>query len=88
MSFCSVDKPNVLLTTLKQAENGAGIIIRLIETQGEPTTASVTLPHISVTEATVTNLVEENKARAVFTEHEIRVDLKAFGITTIHIETD
>ncbi|MFC1604064.1 glycoside hydrolase family 38 C-terminal domain-containing protein [Planctomycetota bacterium] len=88
MSFCSVDKPNVLLITLKKAEDGDGIIIRLIETQGEPTTALVTLPHISVTEATVTNLVEENKARTAFTEHEVRVDLKAFGITTIRIETD
>ncbi|TKJ33431.1 MAG: hypothetical protein CEE38_20740 [Planctomycetes bacterium B3_Pla] len=87
MSFCSVDKPNVLLTTLKRAEDGAGIIIRLIETQGKPTTASVTLPHISVTEATITNLVEANKARVVFTEHEIQVELKAFGIATIRIET-
>jgi len=88
MSFCSVDKLNVLLTTLKRAEDGNGIIIRLIETQGKATTASVTLPHIAVAEAMVTNLVEENRGRAVFTEHEIQVDLKAFGIITIRIKTD
>jgi len=88
MSLCSVDKPNVLLTTLKRAEDGNGIIIRLIETQGNATTALVTLPHISVTKATITNLVEENKARAVFSEHEIQVDLEAFGIATIRIQTD
>jgi len=88
MSFCRVDKPNVLLLTLKRAEDGDGIIIRLIETQGKATTASVTLPHIAVAEAMVTNLVEENKGRAVFTEHEIQVNLKAFGITTIRIKTD
>jgi hypothetical protein len=88
MSFCSVDKPNVLLTTLKRAEDGAGIVIRLIETQGKATTASVTLPHISVTEATITNLVEANKARAVFTEHQVKVNLKAFGIATVRIETN
>jgi len=87
-SFCSVDKPNVMLTTLKSAEDGDGLIIRLIETQGEPTTAVVRLPHIAVTRATVTNLVEANESRAVFTEHEIQVSLKAFGITTIRIETD
>ncbi|MBL7184847.1 MAG: hypothetical protein ISS70_00860 [Phycisphaerae bacterium] len=87
-SFCSVDKPNVLLTTLKRAENGEGIIIRLIETQGEPTTASVTFPHIAVARATVTSLVEENNSRAVFTEHRVQIDLKAFGIATIRIETD
>jgi len=88
MSFCSVDKPNVLLTVLKQAENGNGIIIRLIETQGKDTTVSVTLPHIAVAEAIVTNLAEENESRAVFTEHEIQVSLRALGITTVRIQTD
>jgi alpha-mannosidase len=86
MSFCSVDKPNVLLTALKQAEDGDGIIIRLIETQGKETTASVTLPHISVADAIMTKLVEENKGRPVFTEHEIQVNLRAFGITTVRIK--
>lgn len=88
MSFCSVDKPNVLLTTLKQAEDGDGMIIRLIETQGKETTASVMLPHLAVTEAVVTNSVEENKGRAVFTKHQIQVNLRAFGITAVRIKTD
>jgi hypothetical protein len=88
MSFCSVDKPNVLLTALKQAEDGNGIIIRLIETQGKKTTASVTLPHIEVAKAIITNLVEENEGQAVFTKNEIQVELEAFGISTIRIETD
>ena len=88
MNFCSIDKPNVLLTTLKQAENGDGIIARLIEVQGKATTAVVTLPHITVAEAMITNLVEENKGRAVFAEHEIHAELEAFGITTIRINMD
>jgi len=88
MSLCSVDKPNVLLTTLKQAEDRDGVIIRLIETQGKETTASVTLPHVTVAEATITNMVEENKDRAVFSEHEIQVNLRAFGITSVRIKTD
>jgi alpha-mannosidase len=88
MSFCSVDKPNVLLTALKRAEDGDGIIIRLIETQGKETTASVTLPHVTIKEAMLTNLVEENKDWAIFTKHEIQVNLKAFGITTMRIRMD
>ncbi len=88
MSFCSVDKPNVLLTTLKQAEDGDGIIIRLIETQGKVTTASIRLPHIKVADAMVTSLIEDNKSRAFFTEHEIEVNLEMFGIKTIRIKTD
>jgi alpha-mannosidase len=88
MNFCSIDQPNVLLTTLKQAENGDGLIARLIETQGKATAATVTLPHVTVTEAILTNLVEENKDRAVFTEHEIKADLDAFGITTIRVKAN
>ena len=88
MSFCSVDKPNVMLTALKRAEDGDGIIIRLIETQGKKTTASVTLPQVAIKEAILTNLVEENKDRAIFTKHEIQVNLKAFGITTVRIRMD
>jgi alpha-mannosidase len=88
MSFCSVDKPNVMLTTLKRAEDADGIIIRLIETQGKQTTASVTLPQVATKEAILTNLVEENKDRAIFTKHEIQVNLKAFGITTVRIRMD
>ena len=88
MSFCSVDKPNILLTTLKRAENGDGIILRLIETVGKETTASIMLPHLSVVEALMANLVEEDKGQAPFSEHEVTVSLKAFGITTIRIRTN
>ena len=88
MSFCSVDKPNVLLTTLKQSEDISGIIIRLIETQGKKTISSVMLPHITVAKAMITNLVEEDEEQAVFTKHEIQVKLEAFGISTIRIEAD
>jgi alpha-mannosidase len=87
-SFFPVDKPNVLLTTLKRAEDGNGVIIRLIETHGRPTTASVALPHVEVTKATLTNLVEEDQGAAVFTEHQVEAKLKAFGIATIRIETN
>ncbi|MHC4584204.1 MAG: glycoside hydrolase family 38 N-terminal domain-containing protein [Planctomycetota bacterium] len=87
MSFCSVDKPNVLLTTMKLAEDDDGIIIRLIETQGKATTVSIKLPHIAVADARLTDLVEQNKGRAAFTEHEIQANIEAFGITTIRIRT-
>lgn len=88
MSFCSIDKSNVLLTTLKKAEDGDGIILRLIETQGRETTASIALPYVAVAEAMITNLVEENAGRVSSTRNGIRVPLKAFGITTVRIRTE
>lgn len=87
MSFCQVDKPNVFLLTLKRAEDGDGIIVRLIETEGKDATATVTLPHLTIKKAYRTNLVEENEGKATSTEHKITVPIKAFGITTIRLRT-
>jgi len=87
MSFCQVDKTNVFLLILKQAEDGDGIIVRLIETQGKDVTATLTIPHLTIKQAYRTNLVEENKEKATFTEHTITTLIKAFEITTIRFQT-
>jgi len=87
MSFCQVDKTNVFLLTLKRAEDGDGIIVRLIETEGKDVTTTLTIPHLTIQQAYQTNLVEENKGKATFTEHTITAPIKAFGITTIRIQT-
>jgi len=87
MSFCQVDEPNVLLLTLKQAEDGHGTIVRLIETEGKEVTAHVTLPHSTITKAYRTNLAEENQAELAFSPHGITAPVKGFGITTIRLET-
>jgi len=87
MSFCRVDKANVLLLTLKRAEDRDGIIVRLIETEGKDVTATVTLPHLTIKKAYLTNLVEENKGKLTNTAHKITAPVKAFGITTIRLQT-
>ena len=87
MSFCQVDKPNVMLLTLKRAEDGDGIIVRLIETEGQETTARVRLPQLTINRAYRTNLVEENEGELTSTPHEVAVPVKAFGISTIRLQT-
>jgi len=86
-SFCQVDKPNVLLLTLKQAEDGDGIIIRLIETEGLECIATVTLPFVTISKAYQTNLVEENENVLSAQKHTVAAPMKAFGITTIRLQT-
>jgi len=86
MSFCLVDKPNVFLLTLKRAEDGNGIIIRLIETEGQEVEARLSLPGLTISKAYRTDLVEENKAELNSTEHSVTVRVGAFGITTIRLQ--
>ena len=86
-SFCQVDKPNVMLLTLKKAEDGNGTIARLIETGGKDTTVTLALPHLNVESVYRTNIVEENKEKLNFTAHTITAAVKAFGITTIRFQT-
>jgi len=85
-SFCQVDKPNVLLLTLKEAEDGDGIIIRLIETEGSDVSVTVNLPFIKIGRAYLTNLVEENPGELAAQPHSVTVPVKAFGIATIRVQ--
>jgi alpha-mannosidase len=76
-----------LVLTLKQAEDGDGLVIRLIETQGQAVTATVRLPHLGVKKATRTNLVEKDEAELKATENDITAPVSAFGITTVRLRT-
>ncbi|NIK80247.1 alpha-mannosidase [Paenibacillus castaneae] len=56
-SFLSVDHPNVMVETLKQAEDGGDLIIRLYETAGTHLTFKL-FADIQLAEAWITDLME------------------------------
>ena len=56
-SFCQLDQPNVVLRTIKAAEDGDGIIVRLAETAGQACPVVITLPSFKILKASRTNLV-------------------------------
>jgi len=85
-SFCQVDRPNVFLLTLKQAEDVDGIIVRLIETEGQAVTAAVTLPLVTVKKALRSNLTEENQDELAFAPHQITVPIRPFQTVTIRVQ--
>ena len=84
-SFCRIDKTNVLLTTLKRAEDGDGFIVRLVETEGRQSDVSVQLPFIEIAEAARTDLVERDLGPLTCERHSVAVSVKPFGITTIRL---
>ncbi len=85
-SFCRLDAPNVLLTTIKRAEDGQGVVVRLIETDGTRTTATLTVPGLTIDRAWETNVVEDNQVELNATEHGVAVPVRAFGIATVRLQ--
>jgi len=86
LSFCQATPANAFVLTLKPAEDGRGLILRLLETAGRTVQATVTLPRLTIGRAWQTNLVEEDLAKLTCTEHQVTVPLKAFGVTTLRIQ--
>nr|MDO8133973.1 glycoside hydrolase family 38 C-terminal domain-containing protein [Candidatus Njordarchaeum guaymaensis] len=85
-SFCSIDRSNIILANMKTAEDSDGIILRLMETEAKETTATITLPFVDISEAYLTNLVEENETLLSSQRHTITVPLKAFSISALRVK--
>lgn len=84
-SFMSQENKNVILETIKRAEDGDGIIVRLYEVENKTTDVTVkTAFHI--TEVVETNLMEEKVEGAVFANgNEFSFRIKPFEIKTFRI---
>jgi alpha-mannosidase len=81
-SFASVSDPGVIIETIKPAENGDGVVVRMYESLGRATVTALhtTTPH---SRATVTDLLERPQHPADLA----RLELGPFEILTIHLET-
>jgi hypothetical protein len=82
-NFCQLDLNNVLLLTMKIAEDGDGLILRLAETEGRDSIVTVVLPYFEITQAFKTNLVEENQGVLSYDRHSFQVSMRANGIATV-----
>ncbi len=86
MSFCQIEPASVLLLALKQAEDGDGLILRLLETEGRPTQVKLTLPHRTIVKAWQTNLVEQNQTELPTSDHQTTVSCKPFQPVTVRLQ--
>lgn len=83
-SLASVDAPNVVLETIKQAEDGNGIILRLYESENALTKAHVTV-NSPFTKAEVCDLLETPEAQAPAENGVVSVTLKPYEIVTLRL---
>jgi alpha-mannosidase len=85
VSFCQFDQPNVVLRTIKAAEDGEGIILRLAETAGQTCTVAVKIPRLTILKAHRTNLAEQNETEIPHEEHAFRLKIEAHAIATVRL---
>lgn len=86
-SFAQVRNPNVVLTSLKRAEDGNGLVLRLVEYDGLDTEAVVTLTEGWGTTAVVTDLMENPTGEVASLEGStLRVPIRANSIVSVLLQ--
>jgi alpha-mannosidase len=84
-SLISVSKPNVIVETIKRAEDGNGIILRLYESQRKRGQVQLK-PGFAVESAWETNLLEENESELSVENDSIQLNLRPYQIMTIRLK--
>ena len=80
----AAEQPNIVIETLKQAEDGHGIIIRLYESQRcrGPVTLSSSFP---LKAAWHTNLLEQNEQELQVSGQQITISVRPYEIVTLRL---
>ena len=86
VAFASVDAPGVELTWVKRAEDSDALVLRLVEWNGRPATATVTLRPV-IRAAHKSNFLEDPGDQLPVTAHTVRVELRPFEIASLVVET-
>ena len=83
-SLLSVDRPNIVVETIKRAEDGQGIIIRCYESQRQRGEVTLTAS-FPLSSAWQTNLLEENHSALIPTGHSVTFFVKPYQIVTLRL---
>jgi alpha-mannosidase len=83
-SLVSVSQPNVIIETMKAAEDGNGVIVRLYESQRKRGPVQLRAG-FRVEAAWETNLLEENDSELSVKNNSIQLNLRPYQIMTIRI---
>ena len=86
-SFVSLAPDNVVLTAMKKAEDGNGLILRFYEWAGKSSSVQVNVPK-GATSATLVNLMEKPQGSpiAVIDGDRVTVPIHPYEIQTIRVD--
>ncbi len=83
-TFISVDRPNIVIETIKQAEDGEGVIVRLYESQRRRGTVTLAAG-FELAAAWRTNLLEENQSALEPEGNRVTFFVKPYEIVTLRL---
>jgi alpha-mannosidase len=83
-SLVAISSPNVIVETIKRAEDGDGLIVRLYESQRKRGPVQVRFGH-SLESAWITNLLEENESALGVHKNSIQLNLRPYQIVTLRV---
>ena len=83
-SLVSVDRPNIVIETVKQAEDGKGIIVRFYESQRQRGPVTLTTG-FDLAGAWRTNLLEENQAALEPSGNRVTLSVRPYEIVTLRL---
>ncbi len=84
MSFLRVEARNVIVSAIKGAEDGRGIILRCYETTGKSTTAKIEM-FKPVSEALITNIIEEDIGELPIRNGTVELPISGYSIETVRL---
>jgi len=84
VSFVQVDRPHVVIETVKQAQDGRGLIVRLYECQRQrgPCRLTMSLP---LAGAWRTNLLEEDQEELACEGQSVEFSVRPYQILTLRL---
>jgi alpha-mannosidase len=83
-SFVKADRPNVVIETIKQAEDGRGVIVRLYESQRQRGECHLETS-FALAGAWRTNLLEEDGEPLEIEGHTLRIWIRPYQIVTLRL---
>jgi len=86
-SFASADCGNIVIETVKRAEDGNGTVIRMYESENAYTKAKLTV-HADFKKAEICNLLEEPQSDAAVSGNVIDVVFKPYEVVTVKISKE
>ncbi|MHB0958348.1 MAG: glycoside hydrolase family 38 N-terminal domain-containing protein [Pirellulaceae bacterium] len=83
--FLDVRGTDVVGTYVKPANDGSGVVARLVNLGNTPTTATLTLPGQRLADAWLCGTLEDNRARLPLVDHAATCELQPRQLTTIRL---